>query len=156
MSLHGAEFRGLTVVVAAAERPLPPLLQPAAAKASTATASAAAATGNRHIPAEPSGRPPRATYARRKVTGRAEVSDKGEAQLKRAREAHARSQAAHELARNTHRRAAELHYQAAHFQEEHAAAERELGHPEKAEKMEAAARRARDRARAEHLRAELQ
>lgn len=89
------------------------------------------------------------------VTGTAEVSGDGEEQLKRARDAHARSQAAHELARTTHRRAAELHHRAAQFQEEHAAAERQLGHPEKAEKMEAAARRARDRARAEHLRAEL-
>jgi hypothetical protein len=75
--------------------------------------------------------------------------------LRRAHEAGARSQAAHELARSTHRRAAALHNRAARFQEQHAAAERELGHPEKAEKMEAAARRARDRARAEHLRAEL-
>lgn len=83
------------------------------------------------------------------------MSGASDERLKRAREAQARSQAAHELARNTHRRAAVLHFQAARFQEAHAAAERELGHPEKAEKMEAAARRARDRARAEHLRAEL-
>jgi hypothetical protein len=75
--------------------------------------------------------------------------------LIRARAARERSQAAHEVAKSTHRRAAELHYRAARFQEEHAAAERELGHADKAEKMEAAARRARDRARAEHLRAEL-
>lgn len=75
--------------------------------------------------------------------------------LSRARQARARSLAAHEQARSTHERAAELHDRAARFQELHAAAERELGHSEKAEKMEAAARRARDRARAEHLRAEL-
>jgi hypothetical protein len=83
------------------------------------------------------------------------VSGDHEDRLKRAREARVRSRAAHEQARSTHRRAAELHHRAADFQEEHAAAERELGHPDKAEKMEAAARRARDRARAEHLRAEL-
>lgn len=83
------------------------------------------------------------------------MSGDNEDRLKRARGAHVRSQAAHEQARSTHRRAAELHHRAADFREEHAAAERTLGHPEKAEQMEAAARRARDRARAEHLRAEL-
>lgn len=75
--------------------------------------------------------------------------------LRRIRAARERSHAAHELARSTHRRAAELHYRAAGFQEEHAALERELGNAGKAERMEAAARRARDRARTEHLRAEL-
>ena len=48
--------------------------------------------------------------------------------LNRAHAARERSRAAHEAAKNTHRRAADLHYRAAHFQEEHAAAERELGH----------------------------
>ena len=74
--------------------------------------------------------------------------------LRRAHAAHVRSHEAHDRARATHRRAAELHYRAAEFQEEHALAERELGRTKTAEKMEAAADRARSRARAETIRAE--
>src|SRR5262249_52288598 len=108
---------------------------------------------------EPSGRlpavPGQCGYAGSGPPGGHTVSGDIDDALKRAHAARERSRAAHEAAKNTHRRAADLHYRAAHFQEEHAAAERELGHAGKAEKMEAAARRARDRARAEHLRAEL-
>jgi hypothetical protein len=74
--------------------------------------------------------------------------------LRRVRAAHVRSEEAHDRARATHRRAAELHHRAAEFQQLHASAERELGRIDKAEKMEAAAERARARARAESIRAE--
>lgn len=74
------------------------------------------------------------------------MPDKSEETPTRVSAARERSHVAHERAAATHRRAAELHSRAAAFQQEHALAERKLGHVEQAQRMEALAHLEREKA----------